>query len=182
MNLTADVARISLPVHTIDIDRDRHLHVRYVNRGSGILVGRRERNPQRGHSLIHKQEVGLVFRPRFAVGPVPGETLVTHASELILPSGDARRVRRTDRGVVSARGLGQARETVAVVALKLDKKIPFEIFSISKPTVLLFRFIIPLALNRSGFWNARPETYNSGRICGFDEHTCWQMQTKFAEV
>lgn len=180
MNLTADVARISLPVHTIDIDRDRHLHIRYVNRGSGILVGRRERNSQRGHSLIHKQEVGLVFRPRFAVGPVSGETLVAHASELILPSGDAARVRRTDRGVVSARGLGQARETVAVVALKLDK-IPFEIFDL-KTDVLPSRFIIPLALMNRGKWNAHPETYNSGRICGFDEHTCWQMQTKFAEV
>lgn len=120
-NLTADVARISLPVHTIDIDRDRHLHVRYVNRASGILVRRREWNPQRGHSLIHQQEVGLVFGPRFAVGPIPGEAFVTHAGELILPSRDACRVRRTDRGVVSARGLRQARETVAVVALKLPK-------------------------------------------------------------
>lgn len=120
-NLTADVARISLSVHTIDIDRDRHLHIRYVNRTSGILVRRREWNPQRGHSLIHQQEVGLVFGPRFAVGPIPGEAFVTHAGELILPSRDACRVRRTDRGVVSARGLRQARETVAVVALKLPK-------------------------------------------------------------
>lgn len=128
-NLTADVARISLPVHTIDIDRDRHLHVRNVNRASRILVRRREWNPQRGHSLIHQQEVGLVFGPRFAVGPIPDETLVTHAGVLILPSRDARRVRRTDRGIVPARGLRQASETVAVVPLKLPKNPSHRLFS-----------------------------------------------------
>lgn len=141
--LTADVARISLPVHTIDIDRDRHLHVRYVNRASRILVRRREWNPQRGHSLIHQQEIGLVFGPRFAVGPVPGETFVAHAGELILPSRDARRVRRADRWIVSARGLRQARETVAVVALKLAK-IPLVIFSFESTSKLCYILLFHL--------------------------------------
>lgn len=90
---TGDVARVGLPVQTVDVDRDRHLFVRDVDRATRCLLRRRERYPERGHSLVHQEEVRLVSRLWFAIGPVPDVTLVAYASELVLPGRHAGCIR-----------------------------------------------------------------------------------------
>lgn len=119
-SVTCDVARISLSVDAIDVDRDRHLRVRYVDRAARILVRRPERYPQSGHSLVHQQEVCLVFRSRFTVAPISGVTFVAYASELIAASCHAGSIRRAKGRVVSTGQLRQTRESVTVIALKVE--------------------------------------------------------------
>jgi len=76
----------------------------------------------RGHSLVYQQKVGVVFLSGLTIQTVAGVTLVADAGELIFTTDrHARRVRRAETWVMSARGMRKARETVAVITLKGDR-------------------------------------------------------------
>lgn len=116
--ITSNIAGVSLAPEAIDIQSDRHLRVSDVDRIPRVRLRGYKRYSQRGHPLIHQQKVGIVPRSRFTVHAVAGVTLVAHAGKLILAGRDAARVGGTQIRIVSARGMRQTREPVAVVALK----------------------------------------------------------------
>lgn len=119
--ITSNIAGVSFSVEAVDIQGDRHLRVGYVDRISRVLLGGYERYSVRGHSLVHQQKVGCVFRPAFTVRAVAGVALVADASEYFVAHQHARCIRRTEARLVHARELRVTRETVAVVALEATK-------------------------------------------------------------